>query len=266
VDLPPVKRNFVSIADGQIHFRESWSGQGDALPLLCFHCSPHSSYLYKDILPLLGLKRPTLALDTPGFGESFRPADKPDIWDYARWLAEAGRALGHDRFDVLGQSTGAAVAAAMAVENPRLVRRVVMWAPPLFTPAYPAPIPFPERPVEDGSHLLREWARFVDNPLARANGLSFAERADRFTEVYRGGANAIWGEEAIGAFPLKEVLPRLRHKTLVIRPMDYQPDVVLAASLVPDCEVVERDTPWLSALTLDAPWHADIINAFLERP
>lgn len=79
-----IRRAFVDTDDGQIHARMSGARDAATPPLLLLHQSPASSLVYAELLPLLAAKRWSIALDTPGFGESFRPSEQPSIADYAR--------------------------------------------------------------------------------------------------------------------------------------------------------------------------------------
>ena len=113
---PQVRRGYVDTALGQVHYRAAGTDAPGQRPLICFHQSPSSSITYQEILPFLGAHRRAIALDTPGFGESFRPKRKPSLPDYTAWLRDAVHALGHTRFDVMGIFTGAGIAADTARE------------------------------------------------------------------------------------------------------------------------------------------------------
>lgn len=230
---PTIRRAFVDIPDGQIHLRICGSLSPDSVPLLCLHQSPFSSLTYQEILPLLGRDRMVAALDTPGFGESFRPTARPSIANYAGWLLEAAQGLGVERFDVLGLFTGAAIASHMAVAAPGAVRRLVLCGPPVFTPqdqarflkaAWPAP------PREDGSHLIEEWNRVMTRALP---DVPFPRRCDAFHEFYRGGADAIWGEMAVSEYILADTLPKISQPTLVLQPDGIHGDGAAAAASIP---------------------------------
>ncbi len=271
------RRGFVDIADGQIHFRAARPsatrrGAGShaaavaQTPLVCLHQSPFSSLTYQEILPLLARGRETVALDTPGFGESFRPARKPSIADYATWLYEAIAELRFPRFDLLGLFTGAAIAAEIAVRFPDAARRVVLLGPPLFSPSQQERFlreAWPPRPRPDGSHLLPEWERVMTRALP---GVDFARRCDAFHEFWRGGGDAIWGEEAVSVYPLRETLPRLRQPVLVLEPDGLHGHAAEAAALIPDARRVRLEGVHAWSMMQTAP---DAIAAavadFLDR-
>jgi pimeloyl-ACP methyl ester carboxylesterase len=261
----PVRRGFVDIADGQMHYRASGLGAAGGAPLICLHQSPFSSLTYLEILPLLGARRPTVALDTPGFGESFRPRAKPTISDYASWLREAALALGFERFDVMGLFTGAATASDMAVRFPDQVRRLILMGPPLFDAAQQAKYlaeAWPPRPRPDGSHFLPEWRRVMERALP---DVPFERRCDAFHEFWRGGGDAIWGEEAVSVYPLKETLPRITQPTLVIQPDGILGHAETASGLIPNAHRIRLEGVRGWSMMQTAPERvAEAANAFLD--
>ena len=261
--LPSVRRGFVDTRDGQIHYRAAGLAQSSRLPLICFHQSPISSLYYEEILPYLGAERPAIAMDTPGFGESFRPKAKPTLPDYAGWLYKAIAALGYRRFDVMGTFTGAGIAADMAMRWPDAVRRLVMIGPPYFTEAKPNVAPWPTPPVPDGSHMMVEWKKMMLDP-AKAE-VPFDRRWELFRELWRGGADAIWGEEAVSAYNLKDTLPHVRQPTLAIQPDSLRADVAAAVKALPNAKLVRLEgvKPY-TILQLIPERLATIVNGFLD--
>lgn len=240
-----VRRAFVDILDGQIHVRQVEGG--GAVPLLCLHQSPASSLTYAELLPLLG--RMAIAIDTPGFGESFRPRVQPSVADYARWIAEVPAVLGLAQVDVIGLFTGAAIAAELAASRPDLVRRLILAGPPLFTPEQQAGFvehAWPVKPEQDGSHLMREWQRTMSRPMP----VPFERRVDAFNEYYRGGANAIWGEQAVAEYPLADILPRIAQPTMILEPEGIHGDSRAALALLPDARI--RPIPCLGYAMMQA--------------
>jgi pimeloyl-ACP methyl ester carboxylesterase len=73
-----------------------------------------------------------IALDLPGFGDSFKPLDAPyDAPFFARMVVELMDALGVRRSHVIGNSMGGRVALELGLRHPHRVRRVVLLAPSL---------------------------------------------------------------------------------------------------------------------------------------
>lgn len=260
-----VRRAFVDTPSGQVHIRVSGAPNRSSPPLLLLHQSPASSLTFQEILPFFGRSRRSVAIDTPGFGESFRPAAQPGIPDYARWIVEAANALAIAQFDLLGVFTGAGTASEIAAANPDRVRRLVLAGPPLFSAEqqrYFTENAWPVRPKRDGSHFAIEWNRVMSRDMP---GLSFERRCDAFNEFYRGGANAIWGEQAIANYPLREVLPRIAAPTLVLKPNGIHGDCEGAAALLRDGRVESLDHLGYSMMQAAPERVSDVVTRSLDR-
>ncbi|MGI9659457.1 MAG: alpha/beta fold hydrolase [Gaiellaceae bacterium] len=117
-----MKRRYVDVTHGQLHFREL----GDGPPLVLLHKTPSSSIQYERAMPLLASHFRTIALDTPGFGMSDPPATQPSMADYGRIVVEFLDALELDSVDLVGHHTGASIAIETAVARPERVRRLAL--------------------------------------------------------------------------------------------------------------------------------------------
>jgi pimeloyl-ACP methyl ester carboxylesterase len=74
----------------------------------------------------------TIAVDLPGFGDSFKPLGAPyHAPFFARSVVELMDALGLDRAHLIGNSMGGRVALAMGLRHPERVKRLVLLAPSL---------------------------------------------------------------------------------------------------------------------------------------
>jgi pimeloyl-ACP methyl ester carboxylesterase len=157
-----ILRRFVTVGDRVVHLRIA--GSGPAAVLL--HQTPQSSVTMEPLMArLTGFT--AIAIDTPGFGLS-DPLPGAD-WPIPR-LAEALRdtldALGLGRVALLGQHTGATIAAEFAVRWPDRVACLAADGFTAFTPDEARTIlphqlaPF--APATDGSHLAWAWSRFRD--------------------------------------------------------------------------------------------------------
>jgi pimeloyl-ACP methyl ester carboxylesterase len=159
-DSPEIRRGFVGVPGGQIHFRRG--GSGGARPLVLLHSNPGSSAMLIPLMRLLAAGRPLLAPDTPGLGDSTPlPMAAPEIADFAAATLAALDALGIAEFDLYGTHTGANMAIEIALARPHQTRHVILDAIALYTPelrqdllAHYA-VPFP--PDLEGKHLLRAW-------------------------------------------------------------------------------------------------------------
>lgn len=170
-------RGYVAVPWGQLHYRAA--GDARAPTVLLLHQSPLSSATYEAVLPLLaaaGVR--AVAVDTPGYGMSDAPPAEWDIPDYASAVWAFADAAGLDRVVLLGQHTGAVIAAEAARQAPDRVTGVVFQGIPLYSaeeraekmrswaPGY--------TPAADGSHLAAVWGRIHD--LYPDLGLESADR------------------------------------------------------------------------------------------
>lgn len=120
-----IRRGFVDLPLGQVHYRAAGSG-GDR-PLVLLHASPGSSRTLDPLTARLGRTRRVIAPDTLGNGDSSAPpAEVRDIRDFAASALEAIDALGLTAFDLYGTHTGAGIAAEIAIAAPGRVRRLVL--------------------------------------------------------------------------------------------------------------------------------------------
>ena len=126
------RKGYVDGRYGQMHYHsarpESPSGK---TPVVFFHQNPKSAEEYRPLLEVVGRDRLAIAIDTPGYGESDRPPQAPDMMDLAGAMQDALLALGFGPdgkgpVDVFGFHTGCSIAAELAISNPQLVRKVVM--------------------------------------------------------------------------------------------------------------------------------------------
>lgn len=126
-----IRRQFVSIEEGQVHYREC--GDPARPVLVMFHASPGSSWNLSPLIAELGKSRRVIALDTLGNGDSAAPRpEEPDIAYYAGAHVRALDAIGIASFDLYGTHTGAAICAEVSISHPRRVGRIVMDGVSLF--------------------------------------------------------------------------------------------------------------------------------------
>ena len=122
-----ILRGFVSIAEGQVHYRRTTLPASTQMPLWLVHASPSSSLEFTGLMQHLGGSRYCIAPDTLGNGDSApaKPA-VPDIAYYADSSLRVMDALELDRVDLYGSHTGAHIAVEMAIARPDRIRRVIL--------------------------------------------------------------------------------------------------------------------------------------------
>jgi pimeloyl-ACP methyl ester carboxylesterase len=101
-----------------------WPGKGSAIVALHGLTASHVNFV--GIAERLAGRRPLLAFDLRGRGQSDKPASGYGMRQHALDVAAAMRSLGLGRSVVLGHSMGAYIGAALAAEFPDLVAGLVM--------------------------------------------------------------------------------------------------------------------------------------------
>ena len=106
---------------------------GSGPPLLMLHGYPQTHAMWHRIAPRLAERFTVVCSDLRGYGDSSKPDGGARSVNYSKRAMAADqvavmRALGHDRFAVVGHYRGARVAHRMALDHPDVVRRVAMMS------------------------------------------------------------------------------------------------------------------------------------------
>ncbi|MDO9436358.1 alpha/beta fold hydrolase [Hydrogenophaga sp.] len=130
-----VRRGFVDVSEGQVHYREAGVAQDSRLPLVMLHASPGSARMLEPMMRALAPGRRVVATDTLGNGDSSAPQEASgSIAYFADAHLRALDALGLERFDLYGSHTGANIACEIAIAHPQRVRRLVLDGVSLYSP------------------------------------------------------------------------------------------------------------------------------------
>ena len=122
-----VRRGFVEIAEGQVHYREAGEPRAGQRPLVMFHASPASALTLEPLMRVLGRDRHVIAPDTLGNGDSCAPAHSGvDLPYFADAHMRALDALGVGQCDLYGTHTGANVAIEIAIARPAQVGAMIL--------------------------------------------------------------------------------------------------------------------------------------------
>jgi pimeloyl-ACP methyl ester carboxylesterase len=238
---------YVQVGGGSLYCRRNTDGAGR--PVLFIHASAASSFsMDRYMEPLIG-KRPVLAIDLPGNGESENPMGDLTVAKQASYLAEAIHALGYDEVDVFGTWGGGTVAVELAVAHPDLVQHVAV--PSIMTmelkgkalddmsAKYSPDIPFDDF----GGHWIFAWNMVRDQELfspwyerKAANIVSYGEpdiapevihrrTLDLFKcyDIYQAAYKAHF------AYPMSEKLPQLKCPLLLGGPDSTSTKAAVAA-------------------------------------
>jgi haloacetate dehalogenase len=105
---------------------------GDGPPVVLLHGHPRTSATWHRVAPLLVDRGFTVVCpDLRGYGRSRGPAPAPDHSAHSKRAVAADvvavmRALGHERFALVGHDRGAAVAFRLVLDHPGAVERVAL--------------------------------------------------------------------------------------------------------------------------------------------
>jgi pimeloyl-ACP methyl ester carboxylesterase len=155
-----VRRGFANTPNGQIHFATAGHGK----PVLLLHQTPRSWDEYRDVLPLIGKKYWAIAMDTIGFGDSYKPHGEGSIERYARGVISFLDAMEIKRTSIVGHHTGGVIAVEVAASYPERVDKLVLSSTP-YVDAEDREKRKMRPPIDevafkqDGSHLTELWQR-----------------------------------------------------------------------------------------------------------
>ncbi len=234
----PVRRAFLDTPDGQIHYRAAGAGR----PVLLLHQTPRSSDEYRDVIPILAGEFRVIAMDTIGYGDSYKPARSCSIADYAAGAVSLLDGLGIASTRVVGHHTGAVIGIELAASYPERVERLVLSASPFIDAAererrQGRPLVDHVEEREDGRHLVDLWqGRMRFYPPGRPDLLR------RFVaDALRAGDKIEEGHRACSAYRMEETIERVRCPTLVVcgtaDPFSF-PKMELVAAKIPRSRAV----------------------------
>jgi haloacetate dehalogenase len=208
----------IAVEGTEIHAVVGPKRDGPAVLLL--HGYPQTHAIWHKVAPRLAERLNVVAPDLRGYGDSGKPPTAPDHAPYSKRVMAADqvavmKALGHERFFVVGHDRGGRVAHRMAVDHPAAVAKLVVLdiAPTLamyeqaddaFARAYwhwfflILPAPVPEKMIgADPKFLLRAKMASLSAGMKPFTPEAWAEYERCFTpemihascEDYRAAAN-----------------------------------------------------------------------------
>ncbi len=159
--MKQIKRAFLDTEDGQILYRIV--GEGD--PLVLLHMNPRNSDEFRELMPIFAQKRLVLAMDLMGFGDSDKPPRIYSIADYAKTIIALLDELNINKTNILGNHTGAYVAAEVAAAYPERIEKLILCNIDDFSEVEKTTLinrvsdAFQIRADgSQGSHLLERWS------------------------------------------------------------------------------------------------------------
>ena len=256
---------------GQIHYRADGSGD----PILFLHRTPLSSDEYALVIPILAKQYRVIALDILGYGDSDKPPRPYQLSEYAQSVVDFMGGLGLEKVNLVGEHTGAAIAAEVAASHPDLVDNLILSGFPLFTdeelrmrrkdqvPEHlskfePLQIKF------DGSHMTEIWniskRVLAGEPPEILHSLVMA--------VLKSGPRNIESHLALWQYEPKNRLPLIQCPTLVLMSRDDQfyAQGETIKNLIPKGRIAVIKGGG-SFFPIQAPeLYAETLKAFLKKP
>lgn len=104
---------------------------GEGSPLLLLHGHPETYLMWHKVVPELSKRFTVVCTDLRGYGDSSKPEGLPDHSNYSKRVMAQDqiavmKALGFDRFHVMGHDRGARVGYRMALDHPEAVDKLVL--------------------------------------------------------------------------------------------------------------------------------------------
>lgn len=175
------------------------------IPVVLVHGLGMSSNYMTPIARRLAEDFPVYAPDQPGFGASGKPEAVLSVPKLADFLAEWARAIGLQRFALLGNSLGCQIAAACAARHPTQVDRMVLQGPTVDRSRSEHTLPM----------ILVRW---LLNATREPSSLSAIPPATPSFEYTRAGlGRVIRTTRLMLENRIEEALPRVSAPTLVVR-------------------------------------------------
>ncbi|MDP6580932.1 MAG: alpha/beta fold hydrolase [Vicinamibacterales bacterium] len=147
---------FVEVHGSRMHYVEA----GEGNPILFIHGNPTSSYLWRNIMPLVAERGRMIALDLIGFGQS----DKPDLdyvlTDHARYLNGFIEALGLRNVTLVMHEWGSFLGFQYAMDHADNVQGIAFME--AMVP--PSTLGISERLSPDGEWALRQPSSSESGP------------------------------------------------------------------------------------------------------
>jgi len=110
----------IGVLNSMMAYREA--GSKDSTTVLFLHGNPTSSYIWRNILPIVAPVAHCIAPDLIGFGQSGKPDIEYRFADHVRYLDAFLEKMGIESAYIVAQDWGSALAFNLAVHRPQFVK------------------------------------------------------------------------------------------------------------------------------------------------
>jgi haloalkane dehalogenase len=168
---PDITLPKLSVLDSEMAYREA--GRTDAAVALFLHGNPTSSYLWRNIIPLVAKIAHCIAPDLIGFGQSGKPDIAYRFEDHVRYLDAFIAKAGIGSAYLVAQDWGTALAFHLAARRPDFVRGLAFMEFIMPVPSWEGFLRVPAaremfckfRTPGEGEKLILESNAFVEQVL-----------------------------------------------------------------------------------------------------
>lgn len=198
----PFESKFVTVNGSKIHYVETGSGT----PVVFIHGNPTSSYLWRNVLPIVGKNNRAIALDLIGMGKSDKPDLAYNLDDQIRYFDGFMAAMNLKEAILVVHDWGGAIGIDYAMRHQDQVKGIVMMET-LIRPMKWSEWGFAQKymfkrlrdPV-DGYDLIVKQNIFVDGFLSMMAGRKLTEKE---MTVYRAPYLKEADRKPVRNFPLE---------------------------------------------------------------
>jgi pimeloyl-ACP methyl ester carboxylesterase len=151
------------------------TGKGE--PLLFLHGGLFSIEMYKQLRATLAKAHQVIAVDLQGHGHTPLGTRNINLIDEGKDMAALVKSLGHDQVDVVGHSMGGGIGLQFAVQNPSMVRHLVLISTPIGQAGF-----YPEMLPQQAAVSAAMAPMMKDTPIYKAY-MAVAPKPEEFPKL-----------------------------------------------------------------------------------
>lgn len=264
------KKSYVDGLYGQVHVLTAGQERESQPPLYLLHATAYSGRTFSPLMEKLAANRIVHAPDTPGYGGSGRPSERPSLGGYAEAfvdLVTKTTDLESGPVDVFGYHTGVFIALEAAAQRPELFRSIILIGVPHYLGAEReerrAVLAEQTELTEDFEQFRARWGYFIRD---RTPGLSLPRAFECFVDELRAYPNQWWAHEALFTHDTVSCLERVSCPVLILNPKSPLSEPSRAAAkILKNVEFIELSTLSGAIFDLGGEQICERIEGFLSR-